>query len=140
MVRLIGKEGYLRLVRESMDKAIAGGIPRDPQFDGPTWSQALQEQLDSWGRTITGTQPIRQHDANLVKETGFSLHPEKRELTILHHMEVLASAVTTASPKPATKSAAKTLAKAHIRKHSPLDRYLGQLNLAPGKFENLSIQ
>lgn len=136
VVRIVGKAGYHRLLSESIKEL----QKRLPSLSGVYLNAAL-ELLGSWGKSVAGqhsernyntkeSQQILQEGVYLTQDqSGASVtHMEQIERTVLH--EVKAGAVN---------SSEKTLAKQILTKESPAGRYIGRLNLYPGKFEKIEL-
>lgn len=127
----LGRDGYKEMVRESLESL--GKLRKEmPQlFDTPVAFQASKELEESFQATLNGTQTARHWNPN----------PDDKSVR-LFNMKILSSTqiAPASEPKKATKSSEKTIRKAAIRKLLPINDYLGQLALLPGKFKTVEIK
>lgn len=131
-VKLLGPNGYKDLVRESLEKA--GDLPRPAEFDNEVWAEAMAEKISSWQKTLNGDTAPRSFSRALMEHEGYSTYADDPDTYILRNLMKVSEEVVTPGEEKMVKSAAKTLAKAVIDRQLPIGKYLGQLNLAPGKY------
>jgi len=101
--------------------------------------EAADEQLTSWNKTLTKEGHGRAYkEADYHDDSGsFSMFNTNPGVLIIKNLELIGSMQHhNKSEKPSPKSD-KAKAKAWIRYNSPLNRYVGQLNLASDKFDSL---
>lgn len=127
----LGKDGYKDLVRESLESLNKLRKEMPQLFSTPVSFQASKELEESFRSTLNGTQPARNWNKN----------PEDNAVRLFNMKIISSTQVAPASePKKATKSSEKTLSKAAIKKLLPINDYLGQLALLPGKFRAVEIE
>jgi len=134
-VKFLPKDGYKRLIKESLDKLTRDIIPDiagNGSFAGAeTFSNndallAANELAASFRKTLTGEHAARtykeaEHDPDVMYLTDMVGATDEKHKTI-------------ASKR---KSAPKTLAKAAVKSILPISTYIGKLKLAPGKYESI---
>lgn len=134
-IRLIGREGYHQLIRDSLTVLRSGEIEKPADIDGETWIQAKLEQEASWVTTLVGGHDRDYGPTYTPTENGlYDTDPANPEVVVLNHLEEVEHKTLVASAKT-VKSRPKTVAKQYIRSRTPVRRYLGRLILKPGKFE-----
>lgn len=138
IVKLIGHEGYLDLIRASLKMLQGGKIAKPAGIPPADWDAAVAEQITSWTRTLQG-ESSRTATTPLKPMGGYWIDPSRPDLVAIKNLLEVHCRVLTPSTKAATKSAAKTLAKKHIAESAPIGNYNGQMNLAPGKFTDLEV-
>lgn len=135
-VRLLGPDGYRELVRESLEKA--KDIPRPCEFDPEVWAEAFKEKIASFQKTLDGNTAPRNYARALMEHEGYSSVEDEPDTYILRNLMKVSEEIVTPGETKMVKSATKTLAKAAMDKMLPIGKYLGQLNLAPGKYTSVT--
>lgn len=135
-VRLLGPQGYRELVRESLEKT--KDITRPDEFDSEVWAEALKEKIASFQRTLDGETVSRNFARSMMEHEGYSSYEDEPDTFILRNLLKVSEEIVTPGEVKMVKSAAKTLAKAAMDKMLPIGKYLGQLNLAPGKYNSVT--
>lgn len=138
-VNLVGSDGYKKLVHASLHALINNKFMRPAGIPEDVWKTALTEQRASWEGTLAGAHMRKQAEDLQEWPQGYVTKASDPELVIIRNAVWTTRDVVTPSEK-VTKSAAKTLAKKAMTAQSPLNHYEGQFNLAPGKFENISLK
>lgn len=126
-VKVVGHVGYRKLVQDAITELITGKVPVMP---GDSWNQAVQEQQASWSRTLTSEQPEEPEGCYSLKEDG---------TFVLKNLEVLSLEMQHTAEKKPVNSAEKTKMKKWIVDHTSMKRFLGQLNLCPGKYQTVTV-
>lgn len=139
-IRLIGSDGYKELVRQSLEFIRT-------KYHAKTSAQvdAAAELDNSWSTTLKGGHGERNFANALVENPmGFFKSANDPNAIVLRNMECLSENVTFEPPPapPSSRSrgsSEKTIAKRAIESQTPLSRYIGQLNLAPGKYDTVEV-
>jgi hypothetical protein len=139
---LIGSEGYRALVQQSRDYLLATLLGLRPQeFKPETWFQAVQEQVESWNKTLEGEHTPKNYGPEAMFSTYSIMAADEGGTTpILRNLKEIKAEIIEAGEKKKVNSASKTLAKAYIVAHTPMAEFVGQINLAPGKYTDVRIK
>ena len=132
-VRLLGSGGYKDLVKESLSLLREGKVFNNG-FSHEDWGQAVAEKDASFQKTLDGETAPRNFARAMMEHEGYSSYENEPDTFILRNLYKVSEECVTPGQAKTVKSAAKTLAKASIDKQLPIGKYLGQLNLAPGKY------
>lgn len=127
-VKYIKKEGYLRLVQESI-QALNDGIYYNDEHDKEVWDKAEAELKASWQRTLNGEHPSR----------NFKKTEPDPALIVITHLEAV-DIFEQEPPSKVTLSRPLTLAKEDIMLQVPLGNYVGKLNLRPSSIKSISVE
>jgi hypothetical protein len=136
-VKFLGPNGYRDLVRESLALLRAGKVT-NPGFSHEDWGQAVAEKDASWEKTLGGETAPKNYAKPLAEHEGYETYLDAPDTYILRNLMKVSEEIVTAGEEKFVKSAAKTLAKAAIDKMLPISKYLGQLNLVPGKYTSVT--
>lgn len=139
VVKLIGHEGYLDLVRKSLELLKSGKLSVFPGCSADEWAAAVREQTDSWTKTLQGESTRSGTTALRPSPDGYFTDPAKPDMVVVKNMLEISKEVVIPSDKRASVSAPKTLAKKHIAKQCPIEKFNGQMNLAPNKFVDIEV-
>lgn len=126
----LGKDGYKGMVRESLETLQKLKKEMPQLFQGTVAFQAAKELEESFQATLNGTQ----------KERNWTVNPDDNAKRLFSMRIVKASCVAGATSPSTRKSSEKTIKKNEIRKLLPINDYLGQLALTPGKFRVVEIE
>jgi len=138
-VKLIGSEGYRALVQASLKMLMNDEIEKPKLVDGDTWLLAKQEKTDSWGKTLNSEHVPNQRQEQFKDVDGlYSQSEYEPETVMLRNLELVAKVEQELGSGKTPNSQAKTLAKKYIDENTPMGRYLGQMKLAPGKFDSVT--
>ena len=137
-VKLLGPDGYRELVRESLDMLKEGKVVKPEGVDLNIWILACNEKQASFEATLTGETAPRNYARSMMEHEGYSSYEDEPDTFILRNLMKVSEEIVTPGETKMVKSAAKTLAKAAIDKMLPIGKYLGQLNLAPGKYTSVT--
>jgi hypothetical protein len=133
IVRLpLEQDIYWKLVKESFELLRDGKIACPSHF-ASVWPEAVNEQLESWQRTLNGETRRNSTPEYSVHPDGYMTKAGNANTVVLPHVVILQRRLR--QLHSGIKSALKTMAKAHIRNHTPINAYRGALLLEPGKFE-----
>lgn len=99
---------------------------------------ACKELITSFTKTLTGTQPGRSYQEEL-KGTALGYSMTDGGKIVLLHLRKLEQVIKEAGQVRTVNSSEKTVAKDNLRDTTPLKDYIGRLNLAPGKFDNIEV-
>lgn len=125
----LGKDGYKDIVRESLETLQKLKKEMPHLFQDTVTFQASKELEESFQATLNGTQ----------KERNWTVNPDDTAKRLFSMRIVKSTRVGGAIPTSTRKSSEKTIKKNKIRKLLPINDYLGQLVLAPGKFRVVEI-
>lgn len=141
-VKLLGPDGYKTLVAESL------AVLEDPKRNPPrpleiapeVWRQALEEKMDSFRKTLSNSSGAHKaFTKELVEHPGgYATYTGDGETVVLRNLQEIQKTVVTPGGDKIVNSSAKTLAKAAIDRQLPIGKFIGQLNLAPGKFTSIT--
>lgn len=125
-VRLIGKDGYLKLVEQSLNQISQTWNPGE--YDEHTWDSAKEQLAASWTITLNGGHNKPQPSTDKEPEPDVIQLRNMECLSRFEHEE-----------GKTVKSKALTLAKNDIVLQLPLGSFLGQLKLQPGKVDSVKV-
>lgn len=135
--QLLPSDGYHTLVKQSLNWA-QQYAPAEGE------AEALEELKLSWHKTLAGAHDVRvSHEQLTPDKRGFLKSADDENKVVLVHMVKVSATVVRPAPvkEPTGRergSSQKTLAKERLLSSSPLGSYLPRLNLAPGKFADLT--
>jgi hypothetical protein len=133
-VELIGREGYLDLVKQSRE-ILATGLPRPEEFELDLWEQACAEVLESWRKTLAGEHPSRDfHVKTAAHPLGFETTEDS--IYLMHLRRIAETEVAPAPVKEGPKSKkgkATTPIKQYLQRTLPIKDYIGTLKLNEDK-------
>jgi hypothetical protein len=138
-VRFLGREGYLDLVRRSLDTLT--GLPA-PEDAGEAWATAVAEVETSLRKALgEGDNPGEGRTERASHETlvplceGLALKDGKAEDVVLFRLEILERESIGSEEKKASASRNEvSAAKKRINALLPLDAYCHRLNLYAGRY------
>jgi len=137
VIRMLGSEGYRTLVQASLKSLMAQEVAKPDLVDGDTWLLAKNEQVESWGKTLSG-EHSREFNTQYQDVDGLYARSEAEPETVMLRNLELVDKKQTVKGEREVNSKAKTLAKKYIVDNTPMGKYLGQMKLSPGKFEAVS--
>jgi hypothetical protein len=135
--------GYQRLVKESVTQLLTRGVVNNEGYDTVTWGQAIDELVTTFTKTLKG-ESGRSYESKETLKPGpvadTAIHPDHGGLVISHLVKVVEDTnVNSVEEKAARNSKPLTLAKQYIRSQLPIGKYVGRINLYPGKFNSIEV-
>lgn len=137
-----GHKGYLGLVQESITWALRRNTTV-PGWCGSVadWHEAVTKQLASWQKTLDGGHDRKQKELLVGGDGSWALDEARPELLILKNLIINGEHSLVDANHMEIKEAKSMVAQctAFLRAQAPLNKFVGQLNLAPGKFSGMVI-
>jgi len=140
-LRHAGHAGYLLLVQEAVDwaekrKAYIPGWCNSPE----TWIAAVVQQRESWLTTLAGGHGRKAQELDYDTSGAWAENKSKPGILVLKALEVTGEHKHVDEPVIAEPKTMAAKCTAFLRSQSPLKRFVGQLNLAPGKFASIQLR
>lgn len=135
VVEMIGYEGYRSLIQQSID--FIENLPRPEQFGAFDWTEATDQQLNSWKTSLSGvSQRASSVTIEPADEGAYFTRADRPDAVVLQHMRLIS--VSEPEVKQANHRDGVTAAKAWIRDNAPVSKYINMLILEPGKFTTVT--
>ena len=141
-LKFAGHDGYLRLVRESVDWAARRAAYVPGWCDSAeVWAKSVEKQSTSWLTTLNGDHGRKQQELKVSEDGSYAVDKGRPELVILKSLELTGDHTVTGDDGATRKEPKSMEAKctAFLRTQAPVRRFIGQLNLAPGKFLSIKL-
>lgn len=145
VLELLPPNGYLNMVQESLD--VLSNVPTEftnkykpENIEVSNWIIAMGELITSFRNSLIVKSSKPAGPQSILEDNGIYYYAheflggERVKTIIIKHMRVLSS-VTHAAPPEKISHDPVVRAKVFIRNLLPINNYLGQLNLEPGKVE-----
>lgn len=135
-----GHEGYIRLVQESIDWTNKRKT-HVPAWCGEqnVWDAATDKQTASWRKTLEGGHGRKQQELDVQEDGAWSTDKARPGIVILKSMELTGEHTESGAQTDKTPKSMEARCTAYLRRMAPVGRFVGQLNLAAGKFAHIVV-
>jgi hypothetical protein len=133
----LGPDGYHRLISESLEQVEQGKVDKPNGVSQSVWDQAVQEQCDSWRKTLAGGHGRKDNFSKGNK--AFYTHANNGDTITVRNVRIIRKDVIVEGDQPATRSKPATVAKKLLKGQTPVFFYQGSFKLDPAKFDKISF-
>jgi len=144
-----GENGYVRLVRESLEVLERQELDlpeelHDQLISQATWNEAILEQIASFRKTLDGGHGRKDRKEKIDKgfyELDGSVYVANVRIVKVHETDEQAEHNATLDPAKVKKVpvSAKAKAKKWLRDNTPVSNYRGQFRLDADKFDRIAF-
>jgi hypothetical protein len=138
-VRLVGSEGYRKILQEALEALQEVRTNKPEQFDGQTWLTACQELETEWNRSLLpdDQKPERKSSFTGQPSGNFWLSEDGEAIYLRNLLTEEREEIMPAAP---VNSKPKTLAKNWIRNAGPMGAFIPMMKLQQGKFDEIKAE